>query len=463
MFRKILRLGSKVQLLIIILLIFFLFRINLSIEEVRGNVLIVNIKGEITEATDLLVKDALGQANAINSRLVIILLDTPGGSVSAVKDIMVRIEASNIPVAVFVYPVGATAWSGGVYVLMSSHIAVMASGTSIGSAQPIMETLTGPVFINETKIVNALTGLIEHHAMLHCRNVTAAKLFVTENLNMGPEDALKNHVIDMVADNVNEFLKELENKALIKFESNAERVWKLIDVNELNNYKPLKIIYFKSISDSTKVNFIPGPQVYILNFLTNPLIAELLFLIGIFILSIGLKTPGYGLEIIGSLMIAASIIGLGVIGIEIGGLMFIIIGIILLLFELKTHIGALAILGSISVIAGSLMLIPSGNLWISKEEMEKMWASIVGLGVTVMSIFALLVFKVAKAQRRKPVIGPKALIGKIGITISDLNPDGEMRVEGEIWHARSISGKIRKGERVKVIKREGLVLLVKKI
>ena len=426
-------------------------------------VIAVEVKGEITEATAEMVNNALNYAEKIDARLILILLDTPGGSVASVKDIMVKMETSDIPVAVLVYPVGATAWSGGTYILMASHIAAMASGTTVGSAQPVTLTPAGPIYVNESKTINALTGLIVHHARLHSRNTTAARLFVEKNLNLGAAEAKKYHIIEFIADDPHALLQQLETKALIKIEESGEDVWKIVDILNASKYSPEKTITFNGISSAKIVYYKPGPRIFILQLLTNPLIAEILLVMGMLLLFVGIKTPGYGAETAGALMLAAAAIGLNVIGVDIGGLFFIIIGFILLIFELKTHVGVLAILGSISVVIGSLMLVPSANLWLTEQEFRKIWLSVLIISAILIALFAFLIFKVAQAQRRKPKVGPEALIGAEGIAITDIDPEGEVRVEGEIWRARSATEHIRRGEKVKIKRREGLTLIVEKI
>ena len=132
--------------------------------------------------------------------------------------------------------------------------------------------------------------------------------------------------------------------------------------------------------------------------IANPLVTQLLLIIGFFLLFVGIKTPGYGMEIVGALMIAASAVGLGIIGVDLAALAFIAIGFALMLAELKTHIGMLALLGSLSIVIGGLMLIPSSRLWLSEKEFRRMWLSTLMVGGLLASIFGLLVIKAAKAQ-----------------------------------------------------------------
>lgn len=168
-----------------ILPILLLTCLSQAVEAGPPLVLVFRVEGEIMSATEILADEALHEAEALNASLAVMLLDTPGGSLPSVRRVARIIEASPVPAAVFVYPAGAVAWSGGAYVLMVAHIAVMASGTSVGSAQPVTLTPLGPAPVNESKLTNALAEFIEQQAVLHSRNSTVARLFVTQNLNLG--------------------------------------------------------------------------------------------------------------------------------------------------------------------------------------------------------------------------------------------------------------------------------------
>ena len=155
---------------------------------------------------------------------------------------------SPIPVLVWVTPSGATAWSGGTYILMASHIAVMASGTTIGSAQPVLST--GEV-LNESKYINALSGLMRDNARLHSRNETVAQQFVTENINLGPEEALRLQVIDFAADTLQSLLSQLESYTLVLSTTPiGTSVWKLIPSGSLGSAPYSKSFDFSGISQA---------------------------------------------------------------------------------------------------------------------------------------------------------------------------------------------------------------------
>ena len=422
-------------------------------------VLKVNVNGEITLATAMMMKDALRLAEVNQARLVMVMLNTPGGEVDAVKDIMNLFDNSSIPVCCFVYPPGATAWSGGTYVLMASHIAVMASGTTIGSCQPVLSTGEP---ISQSKYVNAMTALMENHAALHDRNQTMAGLLVTENANLSPEEALQFHVIELVADDINTLLERLEPLTVVRFENSfGSSVWKLVPNTEAQNYSYK--FSFSDISEANIVEYTPGIQIFLISILFNPLVSSLLLIVGIFLLFIGIKTPGYGAEITGAICLVLALIAFGVIGIPLGAIVLFAVGACLIIAELKTHIGVLALSGGICIVIASLLLFPSPQWLIYYGVIQQIQEVLVITGVAMASLFSVIVYKAAKARLAKVRTGKEALIGARGVALSDLNPKGEIRVVGEIWQAKSKDEWINKGEEVEVVDMEGLFLIVKPI
>jgi membrane-bound serine protease (ClpP class) len=431
---------------------------NLSNSSDATNVILkVSMDGEITSATTSIVNDALKLAEAQQARLIIVTLNTPGGEVSAVQSIMNLFDSSNITVCCFVYPPGVTAWSGGTYVLMASHIAVMASGTTIGSCQPVLSTGEP---INQSKYVNALAALMENHASLHDRNETMARLFVTENDNLGPEQALQFHVVEFVADDIHTLLSNLEDFTLVRFESTLGAiVWKLVPNDNAQNYSYR--MSFSNISEASIVEYTPGIQTVLFNALLNPLVSSLLLIVGIFLLFIGIKTPGYGAEITGAICLVLALIAFGVLGISLGAVVLFALGIVLVVAELKTHIGVLALSGAICMVIASLLLFPSPQWLIYYGVIQQIQEALVIATAAMASLFSFIVYKAAKARLSKVRTGKEALIGARGIAVSDLKPKGEIRVVGEFWRAKAMDEGINKGEEVEVVSMEGLFLTVR--
>jgi membrane-bound serine protease (ClpP class) len=343
---------------------------------------------------------------------------------------------------------------------MSSHIAVMASGTTIGSAQPVSSL--GQV-LDQPKHINALAGLMRDNARLHNRNETAAQEFVTENLNLGPEEAIRSNVVELVADDLQSVLTQLEPFSLVFATSEMGTfVWKLALTESLAGLDYSKSHDFSGISEATQYTYEPSLNIRVLEILSNPLIASVLLIVGLYAVIIGFKTPGYGAEVAGGLMVFLALVGFGIIGINIGAALLFLVGVILTLIEIKTHIGIFALAGIGVMILGSFLAFPlPGWELISERAVESARTTLISVALVMSVIFGMVVYKVAETRRMKIKSGPEQLIGKTGITISALAPRGEVKIEGQIWKAETVGGHVREGESVQIVGREGLVLRVK--
>ncbi len=216
----------------------------------QGSVLIVRVSSEIARPTVELFTRSIEEAKVGGARLIVYELNTPGGELGSVTDIMNALNSSPVPALVWVAPSGAAAWSGGVYILMSSPVAAMASGTTIGSAQPV-GTFGEP--LSDSKYINALSGILRDNARLHSRNETVAEEFVTQNINLGPDEALRFHVIEFVADDLQGLLTQLEPYNLVFAKSdNGAFVWRLVSKDALNGLNYSRIYDFSGISQATE-------------------------------------------------------------------------------------------------------------------------------------------------------------------------------------------------------------------
>jgi len=216
-----------------------------SLREPTEEILFIRIRGELTDTTKNYVQNTLNVANYRGSRLIIISLDTPGGYVDSTESMISLFDESEIPVAIFVEP---RAISGGTYLLMAGHVAVMKSGSQIGSCQPV--TGTGEP-VTETKYVNYLTGLMRSHAWLHSRNETAAELFVTENLNLHAEEALRFKVIDFIAESPQDLSSKLTSYVLIKYKEGEASRFILVKREEIGKYDEVRSWDFENIDKAT--------------------------------------------------------------------------------------------------------------------------------------------------------------------------------------------------------------------
>jgi len=223
-----------------------LFLYASSLREPTEEVLFIRIRDGLADKAENYIRNAVNVAKYRGSRLVVLSLDTPGGYVSNVERILSMFDESEIPVVVFVEPLRAV--SGGTYILMAAHVAVMKPGSVIGSCQPV--SVTGEA-ITESKYVNYLTGLMRSHAWLHSRNETAAELFVKENLILNAEQAIRFNAIDLLADNIEDLLSKLTKHVLVKYKDGEASRFILVSREEMDKYEVIRSWDFENISEAT--------------------------------------------------------------------------------------------------------------------------------------------------------------------------------------------------------------------
>ncbi|HYB66849.1 MAG TPA: NfeD family protein, partial [Candidatus Acidoferrales bacterium] len=287
--------------------------------------------------------------------------------------------------------------------------------------------------------------------------------FITQNINLGPEEALRLHIIEFAADSLDSLLSQLQPYTLVLTSTQmGTSVWKLVLTSTLSNVTYTKSYDFSGISQAPTSKYTPSFSVQLLTLLSNPIISVVLFIVGMYAVIIGFKTPGYGVEIVGALMVLFALIGFGAIGINLAAMLLFILGIALTLLELKTHIGVFAIAGIGMVILGSFLEFPlPGWELLAASSVESARETLISVALVMSGIFAFVVYKVAQARRMKVKAGPEQLMGKSGTAVSALAPQGEVKIEGQIWKAESIGAEVKEGEQIEIVGREGLTLKVK--
>ncbi|MCL4435864.1 MAG: hypothetical protein M1503_01575 [Thaumarchaeota archaeon] len=193
------------------------------------------------------MKESIDRASAQGTPLIFII-DTSGGSLDATLDITTAIDQSSVPVVGFVYPAGSRAWSGGTYILLSTHVAAMAPHTVLGSAQPVSVQPGGVATpINDLKVLNALSSFLVERARMHERNETAASLFVTTNLNLSADEAHRNNVVEIVAPSIQDLLIALNGKTVKT--SQGEYVFRTEDTSAEVWSPSLRLMSLQILSD----------------------------------------------------------------------------------------------------------------------------------------------------------------------------------------------------------------------
>lgn len=411
-----------------------------GLSQAEGRVLEVRLEGTISSMSYELVGEALTYAEREGMMAVALLIDTPGGLMDATMGIIELIERSRVPVLGYVYPPGGKAWSAGTYILMATHIAAMAPNTIIGSAQPIsFEPFGGGSRpIEDPKTLNALEKYMRERARAHGRNEEVAGRFVRENLNLNDEDALETGVIEFRARDLEELLERVDGRVV---EVGGRAI-------TLRTYK------------AGIMEWRPSLRVRILGFISEPVLAYLLFIVGFWTLIFGLSTPGLGAEIAGGLLLLLGLIGLGLMGANLGAVILMLVGFALILAEFLTPgFSILGIGGLTFLLLGSLLLFP-GEWAVGADWLNTLYTVMIVVPLSLGAFFIFVAYKVVAARRRKPF--EMGIIGEIGEALGEIRGEGFVRVRGEIWRARS--GKdIGDGEKVRVIGKEGPILIVEPV
>ncbi len=430
---------SNIPLLFFFFLLLF-FSVSTTAEP--SSVLLVEITDTIDQSTVEVMTDSLKQAEADNAQAVILLLNTPGGGLDQTLEIAALIKESDIPIIGYVSPSGATAWSAGTFILLSTPLAAMADHTIIGSCQPIETTLEGTRFINDSKIINALVEWLQERAVMYGRNETLAKLFITENRNVNATVAKTSNVIEITASSVDQLLNDIDGRTVTTASGTVTLHTK----------------------DAEQIRYVPSIQIQLLKLISNPILTSLLLMLGIFALLVGISSPGYGAEVFGIVAILLALIGSG-FTIPTLSIIFIIMGCLLLAVEIFVlpGFGAVGIGGIICLIIGSIFLIPNypTRKWlISGEYMTD--ALIIMLIVIVLFalFFAFLLYKIIQIRKKKPSLGK--FIGEQAVAIEQISPSkqGFVRFKGEYWQAKSDT-LIETNTKVVIVEKDETTLIVK--
>ncbi len=414
---------------------------------------VLEIDGAIGPPVADYIARELGSARAVDARLIIVRMNTPGGLDTSMRRIISAILASPVPVATYVAPNGARAASAGTYIAYASAIAAMAPGTNIGAATPVQfggnplfpsdqksqkdEKKSGDSADTETrKIVNDATAYIRSLAAVSGRNADWAADAVRSAASLPAAEALSLHVIDVIADDVPDLLRKIDGREVTIAGKPARLATAGLEVET----RP------------------PDWQTELLMLVTNPNVAFILMLIGVYglifeFLSPGAVAPG----LIGAISLLVALYALAFMPINYVGAALVLLGVALMIAEV--HIGAFGALGVGGIAAffiGAVMMFPGQ---VPGFSLSHGVVAVTALGSAALLLLALA----AVLRRRRPVVtGHEALIGAEGETVSWQNGEGRVRVKGEIWLARSDAA-LTAGSRVKIVGRDGLVLRVRDI
>ncbi len=402
--------------------------------------LVLTVKGAINPVSASYIARGIDEANASRdrTRLVVIRMDTPGGLDSAMREIVQKEISSKVPVAVYVGPAGARAASAGLFIAMGAHVAAMAPNTAIGAAHPVGgggEEIKGHM---AKKVENDAAAYIRGLAKDRGRNAEWAEKAVRESVSLSASEALKKDVVDVVAPDVPALLKRIDGR---KVQMSAG---------------PLTL----HTRDLAIDEFEMGGLERLLYAVTDPNIAFILMNIGMLGLFFELSNPGAVLPgIIGGICLLLAFYGLGMLPVNYAGVALILFAFLLFVAELFTpsH-GALTIGGVVSLVLGGFILMSGSEPGLAVSR-----PLILTVALSTGGLFALCVGFALKAQRRRVTTGREDLMGRTAKVRIALEPEGQVFVEGERWHAVAEDGPIEAGADVVVKRIEGLTLYVGRV
>ena len=403
----------------------------------RADVLKIVVRDTIHPISDEFIGRALDQAAREHDEAVLIELSTPGGLVDSTRSIIEKILASPVPVIVYVAPSGARAASAGFFILESADVAAMAPGTNTGAAHPVIFGGEKMDDVMKAKMENDAAAFMRSFVSKRGRNVDLAESAVRQSKSFTDQEALKEHLIDVIAPDVPDLFKQLDGRKVSRFNGTTT-------VLHLTNQR------VQSLDMSLKQR--------ILDFIMDPNVAFILFAIGMLALYVEFNHPGAIVPgVVGFIFILLAIFAFNILPTRYAALILIVAAFVMFILDAKfaTH-GALTVGGIGLMILGALLLIDAP---IPEMRVHLLTALAVSIPIGLITVF--LVGLVIKARRSKVVTGSQGLIGEIGVAQSALQPEGKVFVHGELWDAVS-SANIAPGARVLVRRVDGLRLEVER-
>lgn len=439
------------------LLVFAVFAVTSSerlMAAGSAEVILIDIDGPISVGAQQHFGEALEFARNNDVQLLIMRLDTPGGLVSVTREIISGVLNSKVPIAVYVAPNGARAASAGTYLAYAAHVSAMAPGTHLGAATPIPIgappspqplTPSKPADENpsqgsamEKKKINDAVAYLRALAQLRGRNAKWAERAVTDAATLTAHEAEKEKVVDLLADNVADLLQKIDGKEITTPAGTSTLRTAGLSVRYLE----------------------PSWQSRLISIFTDPNIAFILLLIGVYGIMFEFWSPGLaGPGIVGAISLLIALMGLSALPVSFAGAGLLLLGIAFLAAEaFAPGFGILGLGGIIAFVLGSLFLFdPSG----ADFELVLAWPVIAGAALTTLAMFGGVLAMVVQSRQRAVATGGEELIGMRGEILEWSGGKGRVRVHGEIWAATGVKPfALEPGNEVTVTGRSGLTLLV---
>jgi len=382
-------------------------------------VLRAELDGMINAGTADYLTGAVDQVQARGCQALLVVVDTPGGELEATRAIVRAFLAAPVPIIAYVAPSGAHAGSAGMFVTMAPQIAAMAPATSIGAAHPVGLGGADVGDQLERKVVSDVAALARGVAAMRGRNAGWAERAVRESVSATSSEALALDVVDLVAPGEQALLAALDGR-VVPLPGGAARL---------------------RTAGAERVDLDMSMRQRIVALIGDPTVVYLLFMLGMLGLLIELSSPGLFVPgIAGAVALLLAVIGLGLLPVNVGGVLLMVLGAGFLVAEIfVASYGLLLLAGLAALVAGSALLIdPSDAGFFTDPDIGVSWGAVLPLALAVTGAAAALAWYARRTGRRLPTTGPEALLGQIGETTTLVDRDrGRVRVSGESWSARS--------------------------
>ncbi|MFZ1939871.1 MAG: NfeD family protein [Terracidiphilus sp.] len=381
---------------------------------------------------------ALARANSDGAQALLIVMDTPGGLLDSMRTMAGAILESRVPVIVYVAPAGARAGSAGFFLLESADVAAMAPGTNAGAAHPVLEFGGQPDATMSQKIENDAEAFLRSYVKTRGRNVDAAIEAVKSSHSYTADEALNQHLIDLIANNENDLLKDLDGKQITRMNGSTTTL----------HVAGAKIVVVK-----------PTLREEVLGWLVNPNLALLFLIGGALLIYLEFNSPGTIVPgTLGTLMVLLAVFALNLLPIRYTAVLLLLAAMVLLVLEAKVggH-GALAVAGIVCLAFGMLTLVAAP---VPEMNVSPLMAICISVAFGAITVF--LVRLAVRARMRKSRLGVDAMIGSTATAMEALAPEGHVLVEGEIWRAVA-NAPVAAGTALRVVGHEQMLLRVEPV
>ncbi len=420
--------------------LFFLLVLPAFVFAESGEILKIDIDGDINPVSAKYIIDNVERATAEHYNALLIQMDTPGGLLQATQDIVMTILEANVPVIMYIAPSSAGAVSAGVFITMACHIAAMDDGTNIGAAHPVgaggQADTSG---VMSEKVENYTSTWARGIAEKRGRNADWAEQAVRKSVSINEKEAVRLNVVDLIAPTQDSLLSAIDGREV-----------ELADGDTVTLHTKNAVVVEREMSWHHRI----------LYRISNPTVAYILLMLGIYGIFFELSNPGSIIPgVLGGIFLILAFMALQTLPVRTAGVLLIVFAVVLFLLEVKvTSYGILTIGGVVAMFLGAIMLFEEAPGFPFRVD----WKIALTVALATAAFFVFALGMALRVRLTRPTTGNEGLLGQTGVAFTNIADSGEVKIWGEFWNAHS-DEKIRKGEKVRVVDVHGLEIKVEKV